>query len=149
MFIKEIVPRSAIAWVARTVYGENYVALPMSHHISLESKPQTVSYSWKYRGNENKMELHLEGKPEFPAKDSEEEFITEHYWGYARQRNGRTREYQVEHPQWRVVKAKQATLDCNVANLYGNQFVDFLQTPSSAFLADGSQISVYKGKLLD
>ena len=28
VFIKEFVPRPAIAWVARTVYNENYVALP-------------------------------------------------------------------------------------------------------------------------
>src|SRR5262249_2414690 len=34
VFIKEIVPRRAIAWVARHAYGENYVALPMRHAIT-------------------------------------------------------------------------------------------------------------------
>lgn len=33
MFIKEIVPRAAIALVARVLYNENYVALPMSHRV--------------------------------------------------------------------------------------------------------------------
>ena len=33
VFIREIVPRWAIAFVARTFYNENYVALPMAHEI--------------------------------------------------------------------------------------------------------------------
>jgi uncharacterized protein len=33
VFIREIVPRAAIALVARRVYGENYVSLPMRHQI--------------------------------------------------------------------------------------------------------------------
>ena len=35
VFIKELVPRRAIAWTARTFYNENYVALP--DESSLES----------------------------------------------------------------------------------------------------------------
>ena len=33
VFIRELVPRRAIALVARTFYGENYVAVPMKHEI--------------------------------------------------------------------------------------------------------------------
>jgi len=40
---------------------------------------------------------------------SEGEFITEHYWGYTRQRNGDTLEYQVEHPAWNVWEATTAS----------------------------------------
>src|SRR6185295_14844973 len=42
VFIKEIVPRLAIATVARTLYGEPYEAMKMSH-VRTES---TVGYSW-------------------------------------------------------------------------------------------------------
>src|SRR5262245_50304178 len=38
VFIKEIVPRVAIAWIARWVYNENYVSLTMRHHVSLPSE---------------------------------------------------------------------------------------------------------------
>src|SRR5262245_39598094 len=31
VFVKEIVPHRAIAWLARALYNENYVALPMRH----------------------------------------------------------------------------------------------------------------------
>ena len=152
VFVKELVPRMAIAWVARTLYGENYVALPMRHSIGGENStgtgPLTVSYSWWFRSAENRMELTVGGNPDDVAEGSAEEFITEHYWGYARRRGGRTTEYRVEHPRWRVVEARAARLDCDVAGLYGEQFVEFLQTPASAFLADGSEVTVFKGGLL-
>ena len=33
VFIREMVPRRAIAFVARSFYNENYVAMPMAHEI--------------------------------------------------------------------------------------------------------------------
>src|SRR5438128_566574 len=48
VFIREIVPRRAIATVARVAYNEPYVALPMSHRI--ESRTQgglDVEYAWR------------------------------------------------------------------------------------------------------
>ncbi len=152
VFVKEIVPRSAIAWLARAVYGENYVALPMRHSVGLEydtgAGARSVSYSWWFRGGENRMEITVGGNPEEAAEGSAEEFITEHYWGYARRRDGRTTEYRVDHPRWRVLNARVARLDCDVAGVYGRQFVEFLQSPASAFLADGSEVTVFKGALV-
>ncbi len=150
VFVKEIVPRRAITWAARTFYGENYVALPMRHSIGAENDAElrTVSYSWRFRGEENRVEITVAGHPEQVAEGSAQEFITEHYWGYARRHGGRTTEYRVEHPQWRVAAAKEARLDCNVAELYGDQFVEFLQSPASAFLADGSAVKVFMGARL-
>ena len=37
VFVKEIVPRRAIAWLARRLYNENYVALPMKRRDDLGS----------------------------------------------------------------------------------------------------------------
>src|SRR5215470_9944825 len=51
VFIKEIVPKPAIALTARWVYGENYVSLPMKHRVAHEADDLEVEYSWKYRGN--------------------------------------------------------------------------------------------------
>jgi hypothetical protein len=74
---------------------------------------------------------------------SEEEFITEHYFGYSLQRDGGTTEYRVEHPRWRVAKGASTELDCDVARLYGGAFVEPLAAqPASAFLADGSAVTV-------
>ena len=152
VFVKEIVPRIAIALTARLVYGENYVALPMEHRIELEAAtdaPRAASYSWWSRGRENRLELAVGGDAHQAPDGSDAEFITEHYWGYASRRGGRTMEYRVDHPRWSVSRATTARLDCDIASLYGSQFVEFLQAPpASAFLADGSGIAVFRGTLL-
>jgi uncharacterized protein YqjF (DUF2071 family) len=153
VFVKEFVPRFAIALTARTLYGENYVAVRMRHHIEQDSggaaRPQAVSYSWWVRGRENRMELSADGEFHGATPGSEVEFITEHYWGYARRRDGRTTEYRVEHPPWRVCAATPSNFDCDVADVYGKQFVEFLKVPpASAFLASGSKVVVFTSKLL-
>src|SRR5919109_2249125 len=46
-FIRELVPRRAIALVARSFYGENYVAVPMKHEIEHVGENLKVEYSWR------------------------------------------------------------------------------------------------------
>jgi uncharacterized protein len=152
VFVKEIVPRVAIAMTARTFYGEKYVALPMHHRIERDTDsatPRAVSYSWRFRGQDNRMELSVENAFADVSEGSDVEFITEHYWGYARRRGGGTTEYRVAHPRWRVATGTSARLDCDVAGLYGSQFMEFLNgRPASAFLAEGSEVAVFKGMSL-
>ena len=142
VFIKELVPRSAIAFTARAFYNEPYIALPMSHQIEAKS----AAYFWKFKGKENFLKVAFQGEVQPLLEGSEEEFITEHYWGYTAQREGSTLEYRVEHPRWRVWNTETAELHCDVAGLYGKQFCNALsQTPLSAFLAQGSEVKVHKG----
>ena len=149
VFIKEIVPRAAIAFIARTLYNEPYVALAMSHHIERSNDLlKSVQYSWRFAGRQNSLHLTASGGPKILRDGSEAEFITEHYWGYNKQRNGSTLEYRVVHPRWRVYEAAEATLDCDVAGLYGAPFREALGgKPSSAFLAEGSEVTVFQGVL--
>ena len=154
VFVKEIVPRAAIATVARLFYGEKYVALPMRH--SLVSSPDTgdaarhrlgVAYGWRFRGRWNGLSAVALGSPQAAAPGSEEEFITEHYWGYSSLRGGGCMEYRVEHPPWQVWQVVQPVLDCDVEALYGSRFRQPpRRRPQPAFLADGSEVTVYKGR---
>jgi uncharacterized protein YqjF (DUF2071 family) len=150
VFIKELVPRRAIAWVARNVYGENYVALPMRHRISdLVSGAGSVSYQWRRAATWEGLRVQVSGVPDIADEASEESFITEHYWGYARQRDGSTVEYEVKHPRWRVWRATGASLQCAAASLYGSAFAEVLSGPfSTAFLADGSAVTVHRGSMI-
>jgi hypothetical protein len=76
--------------------------------------------------------------------ESEEEFMAEHYWGYTRQRDGGTVEYRVAHPRWSVWRAGKAQLEGDVATFYGGAFGEALsRPPASAFLADGSPVTVF------
>ncbi len=149
VFIREVVPRWAVATVARSFYNENYVALPMVHCIDGKPLSRTAEYSWKSREGWNRMWGRAHGEPAFPGPGSQEEFIAEHYWGYAAQRDGGCVEYRVAHPRWRVWKAQDAAFEGNVEEIYGSEFMTLLGTkPTSAFLAEGSEVSLYRGRRL-
>ena len=150
VFVKEVAPRRAIAWTARALYHEHYVALPMDHRMQFDDAHpgavRRVSYSWMFNGRENRLDMTVEGAAQVIQEGTEEAFITEHYWGYSRRRDGGTLEYRVEHPRWRVWRASEARVDCDVAQLYGEPFVEALhEPPASAFLADGSEVTVFRG----
>ena len=148
VFVKEVVPKRAIAVVARVAYNENYVAMPVRHWARCDGDGggYEVGYRWGKAAGEHGLSVRVEGEPGELVDGSEEEFITEHYWGYAAQRDGGTLEYEVEHPRWRVWRAREATLRCDAERLYGGEFADALGgEPASAFLAEGSPVVVRKG----
>ncbi|HET6934938.1 MAG TPA: DUF2071 domain-containing protein [Candidatus Angelobacter sp.] len=150
VFVREIVPRWAIATVARKVYGEKYVSMPMSHQIRARADGgAAVEYAWRLGKNWNKLSLTAAGEPALPAEGSEEQFITEHYWGYAAQPTGGSVEYRVTHPSWRVWRAQRAQFEGEMEELYGRELAATIkQRPASAFLAEGSEIAVLRGHAL-
>ncbi len=119
----------------------------MAHQIEgVKEGIKSARYGWRLGGRENFLKLETRGTPQPLAEGSVQEFIAEHYWGYARQRNGSTMEYRVEHPRWRIWETQSAELHCDSARLYGQGFEPFLDRPPlSAFLADGSEVCVYGG----
>jgi uncharacterized protein len=150
VFIKEIVPRRAIAGVARLLYNENYIALPMEHQVQVQEPGIAVDYRWQHGEAWHSLRAAATQPPVLPQPGSLEEFITEHYWGYVVQKGGGCLEYQVEHPQWRVWRASSSSLDCDIATVYEPKFAPFLSSPpASAFIADGSPVTVYRGTKLN
>ena len=80
---------------------------------------------------------------------SEEEFITEHYWGYTKRTRGKTSEYAVKHPRWQVYPIQSVRIDADFGSLYGPSFGSIdPQEPSSVLLAEGSEVSVSTGRRL-
>jgi len=153
-FVKEIVPRSAVAFVARAIYGENYVARPMSHLLDLENSALRlkgrVVYSWMEGTQKNHIAAACNGKPFYPDPGCEPHFIIEHYYGYAKDKKGATVEYRVEHPEWRIMQAADPRVEVDVERVYGKEFVPFLaRPPASVFVAEGSPILVRKGVPLE
>lgn len=152
VFIKEIVPKRMVTWVANRVYNEHYVTLPMRHQIDLPQPGRPVgslAYHWQEGGRWHGIQVGVRGETTQPAADSEATFITEHYWGYTRQRDGSTLEYQVEHPPWRIWEGENPRFDCDIEQVYGPAFVKALSvTPTSVFVADGSAVLVRRGRRL-
>ncbi|MGA8088181.1 MAG: DUF2071 domain-containing protein [Terracidiphilus sp.] len=146
VFISELVPKYAVAAIARFVYGERYSCAKMTHYIEKSGGRTTAEFSWGSGSGRGMISAETVGDSYLPREGSLSQFITEHYWGYAAQRTGRTLEYQVEHPQWKVRDAKQAQFTGNAGKYYGAQFAEVLErTPDSAFLAEGSAVTVFKG----
>jgi len=145
VFIRELVPRCAIAYIARTCYGEPYMALPMRHKIDHTTQKICVEYGWWRQGAWESVRVAAEGEPKTIVNGSLEEFITEHYWGYTA-RGTACNEYQVEHPRWQVWDAVEATFEADVSTLYGDSFVESLSShPASVFIAEGSPVVVRYG----
>ena len=153
VFVRELVPKRAIAFVARWFYNEPYKAVPMRHELEManaaDGQPGRAAYAWRLADRWHRLEVRTRGRPALSEPTSEGAFITEHYWGYTAQRDGGSKEYRVEHSPWRVWQAEGAEFDCDAKAVYGAGFAECLGSqPRSAFLAEGSRVIVYRGRRL-
>ena len=147
-FIKELVPKYALTFVANTLYREKYETVPMSHSWLTSDDFLHIEYKWKKK-NWHNFKVKALQNPLDLIENSEEEFITEHYWGYTRLNSTKTSEYGVEHPKWQMYEVKDYDINVDFGALYGEEF-SFLtnQKPDSVMLAEGSGIIVTKGRRL-
>jgi len=143
VFIKEIVPKCTISFIANIIYKEKYVSRRMKHSWEKNGNNLGIAYYWKVGSDWNYIKAVADLKTVSVKKDSEEEFITEHYWGYTFISNDCTGAYEVIHPKWNIHAVKSYEIKCSVKELYGDDFVNVLnQEPASVFLADGSLVKV-------
>ncbi len=148
VFIRELVPKLAVAAIARIAFGENYSCVSMSHsnHVIAATGVADAEYCWSPGPHKCSMRIETEKTRFLPPDNSLGQFITEHYWGYAAQPDGGCLEYEVQHPRWLVREAKTARFRGDAAHFYGSKFGELLTlTPDSAFLAEGSPVTVFRG----
>ena len=150
VFIREFVPRRAIAYVAKRFYEEPYTAIPTNRRIQLSPRSLKVGYGWDLGGRSHSLSVEAAPIPHHILSNSEEDFITEHYWGYTKRSDGTTSAYQVEHPSWQTYKPRSYEIAVDFGLLYGQSFA-FLtdQWVSSVLLAEGSAVSVHSGSRLN
>ena len=146
MFIREIVSLPAVTFLARMAFAENYRTMPLRHSINLNDSGGSIEYSWELKRRRFRLHGQTEGSPSLAAGGSLEQFISEHYWGYSRRRDGSSLEYHVAHEPWRIWRASNPAFEGDGAALYGSDFGSVLsRPPRSAFIADGSPVSVFTG----
>lgn len=142
VFIKEIVPKPALTFVANTVYREHYQTMKMAHHWQEFKDLLEVEYSWQYKGRNNRINVLTASEAKKIKPGSEPEFITEHYWGYTKANNN-SFEYEVTHPTWKVYPIEKYEIDVDFGVIYGSEFASLTNMkPKSVMLAEGSSISV-------
>jgi uncharacterized protein len=151
VFVREIVPRHAVALVANRLFHENYLCRAMRSEISNDR----IAYSWRQCRSSpsatswNTLAARVAAPFYLPPPNSFEEFIVQHYWGYNRGRDGITREYRVAHDPWRVAPAVDVTWDCHVAATYNTPLAQYLMSPpASALVADGANVQLFSSRKL-
>lgn len=149
VFIKEIVPKNAITFIANTLYKEHYETRKMRHQITENESSKIFNYQWKVDGKWNTIKLKTGKDPKPIELDSEAEFITEHYFGYTKYSDNITFEYEVKHPRWKQLEVKNFMIKVDFERNYGSDF-EILQNakPVSVLLAKGSEIKVENKKTL-
>jgi len=149
VFIKEIVPKLAISFIANSLYHEKYCTKTMNHFLIEKEDEISLGYHWKHFYKWHKLEAVVEKNTLPMQPGSEEEFIAEHYWGYSKYNDNTTFEYNVVHPPWRIHTVKSYNIECDFKANYGSAF-SFLQNalPNSVFMAEGSAISVLEKRKL-
>lgn len=147
VFIKEIVPKQALTFVANTIYKEHYQTLSMKHSIQESTDSTEFTYEWKTANKWNSILIETEKNETEIEINSEAEFITEHYFGYTKINENKTFEYEVKHPKWQQLKVINTKIDVDFKATYRKEF-EFLenQKPVSVLLAIGSEISVENKK---
>lgn len=147
VFIAEIVPRVAISSIARIAYGENYKSTRMTSRMEDIGSRRMSEFRWRISGKWCRLSAEVDGLPRTPNEGGLEQFITEHYWGYSRRRSDKTIEYRVSHEPWRVWIADTASFEGDAAAIYGDELASaLLRRPDSAFVAEGSPVTVFRGK---
>jgi len=143
VFIKELVPKPLISFIANTVYNEHYATRKMYHSWREEANSLNIEYGFLAEGKNHSMQVNASKLATEILPNSETEFITEHYWGYSSISGKKTTQYEVTHPRWLAYEVKDYKVDMDFGQAYGERFgiLNGLE-PRSVMLAEGSSITV-------
>ena len=150
VFVREFVPRPAVAWLARAIYHEPYLVAPIDSGVTTEPSLLIARRRLHWHGTSHTIEVTGDRPAIRVAEDSHEHFFKEHERGFGRDRRGRTHVYEVRHPLWDVHPVRSWTLDFDWAQVYGRAWGTLsAEKPASVVLAAGSPVSVYpRGRLI-
>lgn len=140
VFIRELVPRRAIATIARLRYNEPYVRVPMTWGRELEAGSLRV---WHRFAKGSSIDVTAAATGTLPAPGSPGHWLTDHALGIGRRRNGAAVLYHVAHPTWALHEIAAVALDVDFAAIYGPSWAWLADTePSHVSLATGSAVTV-------
>jgi len=149
VFIREYVPKRLIAWIARSLYNEPYLAVPMRSSWQNLGTNATVEHELDTAGTTHRLRMRLGENSGIPHSQSAAHFFKEHSWGFGQSRSGALLRYQVWHPLWETRTVESLDLDWDFGAVYGPEWADLSQAePHHVAFALGSEIRVYPKKSL-
>ena len=162
VFIREFVGKPLIAWVAKTIYNEPYVAADCWGKVTQDVRRVHVEYGVKWPPGraiagaaKTEQVFKISGnKPVArPAAGSVDHWFKEHSWGFGMKparragQPARGMAYEVIHPTWGVYPVESYEVKFDFASVYGVDW-GFLSgsTPVSVLLAVGSEVAVFPAR---
>lgn len=143
VFINETIPYPIVAWVANKLYNEHYTVVPTKHKIKSENFSKEVQFEWLLNNKWNSISVVSAIKSQKMEKNSLENFIYEHYYGYTKTAKNETLEYKLQHPSWKVSEVLAYDINCDFEAMYGNAFAILNQMePQTVFIAEGSSVGI-------
>ena len=138
VFIREFVPKRAIALSANLLYNEPYQRIPMQSRVITDTKI-TVEHTFANQS----LKVEARNEPYIPETHTAEHHFKEHDLGFGVSHRKRTLCYRVEHPVWRIFPINRLEISVDFDKLYGSNWA-FLSkvTPRYSILAEGSDITV-------
>jgi uncharacterized protein len=141
VFIRELVPRRAIATVARLLYNEPYRRVPM--RCGAEPAEDGGVRVWHRFARGSSLTVTGAAAAAVPEEGSAGHWLTDHSLGVGRRRDGTTLLYDVTHPAWALREVTDLALDVDFSAVYGAEWAWLRDaTPSHLSLAVGSPITV-------
>jgi uncharacterized protein len=145
VFIRELVPKHCIAFIAQRFYNEPYASFPMesSHETLPDGRLASHHKIWK-EAHEYHLDTVCSAETSIPAVDSAAHFFKEHDLGFGVDKKGETLIYEVAHPVWETRVLEELKLDFDFGKIYGEEwaFLSDLQ-PQFSLFAEGSAIKVF------
>jgi uncharacterized protein len=153
VFIRELVPLPTIALSANLLYGENYRVVEMDHEYERKLQNDNFILGARYRWRASDHWEYIFGKCSgdsyFAPDHSLDDFLTLRNWGYTKLKDGKTSQYEVVHPKWRLRHVKEFSLHIT-SDIFGAEFTPILNNvPDSVIMAEGSPVDINFYKVIE
>ena len=149
VFIREYVPKRLIAFLARRLYNEPYVAAPMRSAWAEHDSGAELLHELSVGNRNHRLRVTLGSTISTPPEDSTAHFFKEHSWGFGQSRGGKLLRYQVWHPIWETRPVESLDLSWDFGSVYGTEWADLNKAePYHTAFALGSEIRVFPKTLL-
>lgn len=143
VFINETITYPIVAWMANKLYKEHYTVVPTRHKITNSGDFKKVNFEWALNKKWNSIYVEASNESAVMKKDTLEQFIYDHYYGYTKIDSDKTEEYRLQHPSWKTNEVFNYKIDCDFNAMYGNCFSFLNHTePETVYIAEGSLVKV-------
>jgi hypothetical protein len=145
-FTKLFFPKTALTFVAKYIYKENYETLHMRHRWSENENHLLTSYGL-HKNRWHNFEIQSDKKSMKVDSNSSEFFFSKQYWGTSQIDHKSCTVYEIEHPDWEVYNVRNWNVSFDFNMLFGSEFKHLTDSqPDSVHLFKGSEVIVNKKK---